>query len=179
MSTTPVAGVGLTDAFVNSQRRIYMVTGTTTPVVNFIPTVKVSEKPKSNETTWYDSGNIDANGMATENGHITAYAYAYDVETKAFAVVTTTPALLTVIQTILGCKRKGGMNIRFPFIIDQGDGSTPQMANFDVVHPVSVDGDTKDDMPIKFELHQRGPEVANTYSLPLTYDADNAIASVG
>ena len=179
MSTTPVSGVGMTDAFVNSQRRLYMVTGTTTPVVNFIPTVKVDEKPKSNETTWYDSGNIDSNGMATENGHITAYAYGYDVETKAFAVTTTTPTMLGIITTILGCKRKGGMNIRFTFIVDQGDGSTPQMALFDIVHPTNVGGDTKDDMPIKFELHQRGPASANTYTLPLTYDANTAVAALG
>ena len=179
MPETVIDGFGLTDVFVNSQRRLYIVTGTITQVVTFIPTIKISEKTGLNETKWNDSGNIDANGMSTENGHVTAYAYSYDVETKAFAANDTAPALYGAIATILGCKRRGGFNIRFQFIIDEGNGMTnqPWTANFDVLNPISVDGDTKDDMPIKFELKQRGAATVWTGGSLAPYVANNAIAS--
>lgn len=144
------------DPFIQSAKQLWLAGGTAeTPSYIFIPTIKLEESPSDQEDTYYSSDNVDAKGVAFEDGVVTGSAMSYDVETKLFKTTETTPQLIAGLKELRDCKDKGEADRRKTFIIVEPDGMKKQVVCA-VLSIKTMTGDTKNSGGLTCTLKRRG-----------------------
>ena len=137
--------------FVNSARKLYLISGDTDTLV---PTVSCEPKNTTKVDNFFDTGNVDENGTAYENGVATAQMQVISVETRLFKDTGTTPALLTCLSTIRACKDASSDAAELTFGVVEPDG-TGQKAVYIVKDVQPTSGKTEDGGGLKFDLHRK------------------------
>jgi hypothetical protein len=154
----------LTDAFVNSARKLFITDGAATPALSFIPTTTMEEQPADTEETWHSSSDV-VGGQAHENGAITGTGMSFNCECVFEKDGAATPALKASLKTIRDLKFGSSSARRRQFVWVEADG-TMRIAWFDVMNIASNKGDTKSVAKLSWTLKRRGADAEYTGTLP-------------